>query len=531
MIKNKKIKWFTITMIITFIIVFRLNIVVNAATTHTRNKVSTSSITTTNSPFNGKDFGKLIRYNTTLKWKTVSGVNYIDMPATFKVNNNSYCVQKGTEYSNSEEEDLEEVGGKFRLNCNNGTDRKLAGTVNKKWGTGDVRGDGLAFVLGCFTDVEYYNNRSHYTGSVPENSNPIQMTVWQFAKQSTVKNGYYYDACAYQNYHKSADEGVSVSRGSNAGTTESGNYYIIGPFKMSSYVKSTDGAYTVGSATDTRKLQDSIDGAPTGTNGGWQGDEIGNRKGDILRATAIFSNGKRGAAKVTKEIDFEIPNSGETFQLKIPKSDLNDVDELVSIRFIYQIIHACGKGIYYNISGQDMILVNGGLKNERRNCTNNVNVPLKTDMAIYKYISEVKHADGTTVNYASDNSVSNKPGSRSSLNQTTKQNDAVKIENGDQVTYIVKVENNSRFATSLKVKENTLPTHYDNIQIKKWNGSSWSNNINNCDIKYNSSVSDKRITISANSTNEYKIIINVKNLISGTERNRVEFYRRNEKFL
>ncbi|MBO5398308.1 MAG: hypothetical protein J6A36_05235 [Clostridia bacterium] len=101
-------------------------------------------------------------------------------------------------------------------------------------------------------------------------------------------------------------------------------------------------------------------------------------------------------------------------------------------------------------AAQDGFAGSGVLVNEIKTYTITVSVPLKTNMKIYKYISEVKHNGTGGRNISVDDRSGDKTVAWKNAN-------SVKLERGDTVTYKIELKNTSRFATAVKVKD-VLPS-------------------------------------------------------------------------
>ena len=161
-------------------------------------------------------------------------------------------------------------------------------------------------------------------------------------------------------------------------------------------------------------------------------------------------------------------------------------------------------------TAQDGFSGSGVLVNEIIDFTIKVEVPLKTNMKIYKYITKVEHTKaGGTNNLAVPD--------RSGMTAAQKLADTVKIERGDKVTYEVKIVNESRFPTPVKVKD-TLPSEISGLIIDarfEYKGSSGSTNPASwIEVPENDEVI---ITMSL-----------IAESITGTHENKVEFITKND---
>ena len=159
---------------------------------------------------------------------------------------------------------------------------------------------------------------------------------------------------------------------------------------------------------------------------------------------------------------------------------------------------------------QDGFAGAGKLVNEIIEYTIKVEVPLKTDMTIYKYITKVEH---TQTGGTNDLTVAD----RSTWSKSSKYGNTVKIERGDKVTYKIKIVNNSRFPTVVKVKD-TLPANYSNLVIPSTFGYSGMSGA---------SKTPTAITVNANSTLEYEVSL-VALADTGTHENKIEFVTKND---
>lgn len=102
---------------------------------------------------------------------------------------------------------------------------------------------------------------------------------------------------------------------------------------------------------------------------------------------------------------------------------------------------------------QDALASAGLLSTEIREYTIRVSVPLKTQMSITKYISQVSHQEtGSDAPYFDGSS-------RKDRTMQENYDDSVKVERGDLVEYTIEVENKSRFDTEVKMRD-ILPQNY-----------------------------------------------------------------------
>ena len=141
---------------------------------------------------------------------------------------------------------------------------------------------------------------------------------------------------------------------------------------------------------------------------------------------------------------------------------------------------------------QDGFAGSGLLVTEQIEYKVRVQVPMKTQMSIYKYITKVDHV-GEDLNLFNGGDSRKYPDDLWQDAIDKKHNDPVKVERGDKVEYKVVIENKSRFPTRVKVKD-TLPELNDSkdcvvLEIPD-------------EIKYS-----EWITVDAKSENEYKIVL------------------------
>lgn len=112
-----------------------------------------------------------------------------------------------------------------------------------------------------------------------------------------------------------------------------------------------------------------------------------------------------------------------------------------------------------NDYAQDAIAMRGKLAIQDWSFEIQVNVPLETDVSIYKYISKVDHVGENITLHSLGEERKNKK---------DKATDTVKVERGDKVTFTIDIENKSRFETRLKM-EDTLPNDCDFISADSTN--------------------------------------------------------------
>lgn len=158
---------------------------------------------------------------------------------------------------------------------------------------------------------------------------------------------------------------------------------------------------------------------------------------------------------------------------------------------------------------QDAYAGSGELAKEVVEYCVKVEVPLKTDMTIYKYIEDVVHR-------ATNDRSNLTLGDRSQMTYEAKEADTVKVERGDIVTYKVIIKNESRFPTKCKVKD-ILPSPIKNLDIPavfEYTGGSGGTHT------------ASEITVAANSQVEYTIKLDP-DALEGTHLNRVEFISNN----
>lgn len=165
---------------------------------------------------------------------------------------------------------------------------------------------------------------------------------------------------------------------------------------------------------------------------------------------------------------------------------------------------------------QDGISMRGALVTQDWVWTTDVNVPLKTDMTIYKYISKVDHV-GENVNLYNGGT------ERRSSSMATKANNPIKVERGDKIYYTVELVNKSRFNTKVKVKD--LFTNENGTLVAIYNNGKCVNTIS--DLTIDKDIRDSNwITVNANSTNTYTIVFRtIKD--SGTYTNDIKYITTN----
>ena len=98
---------------------------------------------------------------------------------------------------------------------------------------------------------------------------------------------------------------------------------------------------------------------------------------------------------------------------------------------------------------QDAMSIAGSLVNEQIDYTITVNVPLVTDLSIYKYITKVTHQGNGNVEQ-------NLGDSRREMTPEEKEDDPVPVEVGDLVDYTIELHNNERFPVKAMI-EDILP--------------------------------------------------------------------------
>lgn len=163
---------------------------------------------------------------------------------------------------------------------------------------------------------------------------------------------------------------------------------------------------------------------------------------------------------------------------------------------------------------QDGATLQGKLSNEIVEYSIKVNVPLKTDMSIYKYISKVEHND--IAEHKTCNHTYNGGTERRDWEIAVKEADPVKVERGDIVTYTIELVNNSKFPTEVLVQD-TLPDDIldeDRSDIRiRW---------------HYETVANDWITIQPYSTETFEVTVVVDSM-SGKYVNSVEFVSTNDK--
>lgn len=126
---------------------------------------------------------------------------------------------------------------------------------------------------------------------------------------------------------------------------------------------------------------------------------------------------------------------------------------------------------------QDALEAYGELKSSTTDYTVDVDIPLVTNVSIYKYISKVEHKDGTVIFESDDRK-----------NKTDKLTDTVKVERGDKVTFKIEIVNSSDFDVKVKVAD-TLPSSVEYSNVPSAIGAS------------------TRIKVGANSTKTFKVVL------------------------
>lgn len=151
---------------------------------------------------------------------------------------------------------------------------------------------------------------------------------------------------------------------------------------------------------------------------------------------------------------------------------------------------------------QDGLEAYGRLWSDTKLYTIDVNVPLTTDLSIYKYIVKVNHTNNEYIfGSAGAEDTSRKF-------KTNKSTDTVKVERGDTVTYRIDIENKSRFDVRVKVKD-YLPSNVEQVKMpSEISTSSW-------------------ITVAAHSTKTFYITL-VPNATTGSYTNTIQFITRND---
>ncbi len=186
-------------------------------------------------------------------------------------------------------------------------------------GGNSISDGGLAFILAT---LQSKSSRPDYQ------DDPCQHAVWGWLGQGGP--GIYADvATQYDKYHEDVEpyinleKGIYVTPDSNVGTTYSSGTYSVGPFTMSDYIRAQD--YD----TSQGNLQSLM------------GDD---HKGTIIKAEAKFKNEDGGTKWVTiKDSEIPAPNSSGNY-FTFSEDDIAGYDELLDIRFTYQVVHASGGG-------------------------------------------------------------------------------------------------------------------------------------------------------------------------------------------
>lgn len=170
--------------------------------------------------------------------------------------------------------------------------------------------------------------------------------------------------------------------------------------------------------------------------------------------------------------------------------------------------HTKCRGVEWKVSSvnkdhcQDGLEAYGSLWSDTKLYTVDVNVPLTTDLSIYKYIVKVNHTNNEYI-FGSSGSEDT-----SRKYKTNKSSDTVKVERGDTVTYRIDIENKSRFDVRVKVKD-YLPSNVEQVNMpSEISTSSW-------------------ITVAAHSTKTFYITL-VPNATTGSYTNTIQFITRND---
>lgn len=186
---------------------------------------------------------------------------------------------------------------------------------------------GIAFALACYTQGSKGSARTtDYT------NDPLQHAVWQHLGQLDDYRNELEDVMKkYDSYYKKASDqrgngaNINVTPANNVGTTLKGNSYVIGPFKMSKYLRAQDVKITdIKGNSNLQQVFNSYNSSLQGT---------------IIKAVATFNNGKT--------YSFPVPAPNETFYITVDRSIVGDADELVSLKFTYQYITASASGTFY----------------------------------------------------------------------------------------------------------------------------------------------------------------------------------------
>lgn len=157
-------------------------------------------------------------------------------------------------------------------------------------------------------------------------------------------------------------------------------------------------------------------------------------------------------------------------------------------------------------AAQDGFAGGGILSNELRTYKIRVSVPMKTQMSIYKYISNVDHV-GEAVNlYNGGTERRDMEGDKLREDaMRDKYNNSVKVERGDRVTFTIELKNDSRFPTVVKVGD-VLPGNIDGgiTQVTRTVIDSNTCTVTKIDACIRNSSA---IVINAHSTVKYEIVV------------------------
>lgn len=205
---------------------------------------------------------------------------------------------------------------------------------------------GFAFVLAKYKQTAAQRASTGYT------NDPLQHAVWAHARQlrSGESNPLAPAMQAFDDYYSAAmnNPNINVTPAQNVGTVKSGNNYVVGPFKMSNYVRAVDYKYYEPTGYTGGQTSGSEDEKNSNSNPKWNTGNTNlqakfgtaaNMQGTIIKAVAVLNNGN--------EIEFPVPDPGATFNISIPISKVGSADELKSIKFTYQRIYATGNGTWY----------------------------------------------------------------------------------------------------------------------------------------------------------------------------------------
>lgn len=192
---------------------------------------------------------------------------------------------------------------------------------------GNESDEKISFLVATFIQGEGNNRTSR--GNYDDD--PLQHAIWSWLGQLKAGESNELEAIAkeYVAYHKASENpNVDVVPADNVGTTISGNTYTVGPFTMSNYVRAQD--YNCGSYGN---LQNIID-------------NVGGPKGTIIKAEAVFNDGRR--------VEFPVPEPNAVFNITLDGSQIAGCDELTDIVFTYQRVHACAN--YKNYTGMAYLI-------------------------------------------------------------------------------------------------------------------------------------------------------------------------------